>query len=221
MNENFEITTNNVVLDCNNYAITNPGASFGIYLNYKSGVTVKNCDVSGFNYGIRARYSNNNLFTGNDIHNNGYGIDLDISSNNQILGNNIQLAQMLGLRKVKEFDVGYVGELRQDMDPETLSKAIERLLNTKCQNLFHGKNLIHSVAIISGFGGRDVEPAAKVADCFLTGETMYGMEATTKELKTNVIAAGHYETEILGLKALMKFLSRKTDLDLEFLDLSN
>ncbi len=144
-----------------------------------------------------------------------YHLPLDC---HKVLGNNIQIAQLLGLRKVKPFDVGFVGELRQDLDPETMSKALENILKTKCKNLFYGKNLIHSVAIISGGAGRDIEDASKIADCFITGEINYGHETIAKEVKINVIVAGHYETETLGLKALMKFLNRKTDSELVFIE---
>ena len=95
INNNIEITTDGVTLDCNNHARSGGFVNFGILLNNRQNVTVKNCVVSNASLGIAAFLSDNNTFLNNTTSNNsGVGIaigslsDANTVSNNTSLNNN-------------------------------------------------------------------------------------------------------------------------------------
>ena len=64
--ESMEITVDNVTLDCNNHKITGANTGYGIYVNSKSGIGIKNCSISGFSYGAYLGSSINNNISNND-----------------------------------------------------------------------------------------------------------------------------------------------------------
>jgi parallel beta-helix repeat protein len=90
-----------VTLDCQNRVIRgpgNPGEHFGIYLvRETTGVTVKNCEVTGFLRGIRLHGAHRNRLIDNHVHHNGdstrhigYGVDVaGGSTGNLFQGNRV------------------------------------------------------------------------------------------------------------------------------------
>jgi len=68
----------NVVFNCRGYMIegddSGSGWDYGIYLNGKSGNTIKNCMITNFSYGMYLNYSSGITLQGNEISNNGVGI---------------------------------------------------------------------------------------------------------------------------------------------------
>ncbi|MBN2094656.1 MAG: right-handed parallel beta-helix repeat-containing protein [Candidatus Aenigmarchaeota archaeon] len=87
----LNIQADNIILDCKNRAITGKEAAYktyGISLNGRKNVTIKNCIVSEWDYGIFSQFS-----TGNHINNNlvlknrNTGIYLYSSGGNEIQGN--------------------------------------------------------------------------------------------------------------------------------------
>jgi len=82
-----------ITLDCNNYTIDGEGVGWGIFLNSKQSITVKNCVVNHFGIGIDASHSNNHNITANIISNNTdrginfYFSDTNYVSYNQIISN--------------------------------------------------------------------------------------------------------------------------------------
>ncbi len=62
--------------------------------------------------------------------------------------------------------------------------------------------------------------AARAAgvDTFVTGEGSHHTHFDAEELGVNVIYAGHYATETVGVKALAAHLEERFDLSWEFLD---
>ena len=77
----------NVEFDGDNYQIDgdDSGTDYGIYMNGKSGNTVKNCDVTDFQYGIYLTGSSGNTVSRNTAHSNtNDGIHLNNSSGNTI-----------------------------------------------------------------------------------------------------------------------------------------
>jgi len=81
------IGADNITLDCNGHEIRGYGMNYGIYLNNKSGITIKNCVISGFKKGIYLEYSSKDILTNNTVNSNNYGIYLNYSSNNTITNN--------------------------------------------------------------------------------------------------------------------------------------
>lgn len=82
-----EIVANNITLDCNGHSITGTGTGYGIYLNNKSSVNIKNCTVRFFYDGMYLRYSSANTFINNTSLYNYSGVYLYRSDNNTIIEN--------------------------------------------------------------------------------------------------------------------------------------
>ncbi len=98
LTESMEITTNNITLDCNGYSITGGRTNYGIYLNNKTGVTIKNCTVSNFSYGIYLYNTDYSELLDNITNSHtADGIRLHNSSNNTVINNNCSLNNDAGI----------------------------------------------------------------------------------------------------------------------------
>jgi putative NIF3 family GTP cyclohydrolase 1 type 2 len=75
------------------------------------------------------------------------------------------------------------------------------------------------VAIVSGFGAdRIAEARGLGADTFLTGETSHQNYWLAADYGLNLIYAGHYATETVGVQALGAHLADQFDLEVKFFD---
>lgn len=91
----ISITADNVTLDCDGHSVTGSGSGTGIDVGGRTGVTVKNCDVSGFRFGIAGGSTSSSTIEANHVHDNAspgeysVGIGLWESSNNSISKNEV------------------------------------------------------------------------------------------------------------------------------------
>jgi len=92
----IEIDADNITLDCNGhqikneYWISNPILTHGIYFWDKKGVIIKNCGISGFDYGILFSYCSDIKIVGSKIlRPYGEGLRIQFSRENEIFGNEI------------------------------------------------------------------------------------------------------------------------------------
>jgi len=93
------VEKDDIVIDGAGFTLQGTGAdnSKGIYVEYRSNITIKNLQIKDFDYGIRFLEASNNTITGNHITRTNFkedlGIDFGIllggSSKNSIIGNNI------------------------------------------------------------------------------------------------------------------------------------
>jgi putative NIF3 family GTP cyclohydrolase 1 type 2 len=75
------------------------------------------------------------------------------------------------------------------------------------------------VGIVTGAGGSEIgQAAAARLDTYLTGEGPHWSYFDAEELGLNVLYAGHYATETVGVKALAEQLSERFNLPWSFLD---
>lgn len=130
-----------------------------------------------------------------------------------LYGNNAQLARLLELKDLQLFgeykgqDLGFLGNLEAEMVLPLFCKKIEILLSTRCNLLTFGKAHVKCVAIISGAGASMLpEAITRGADALLVGEFSHSHYHLAQEGKINLISAGHYATETLGVMALMPLL---------------
>jgi parallel beta-helix repeat protein len=100
---NIVIGADGVTLDGDGHMIIGPGTDFvicdpdtkrirataGILLEGRTGVTVKNCRVTGFIYGFCLNGADGNTLQGNTANDNGIGFDVGFSSNNTFFHNNL------------------------------------------------------------------------------------------------------------------------------------
>jgi dinuclear metal center YbgI/SA1388 family protein len=141
------------------------------------------------------------------------------------VGNNAVLATMFGV-EIEEWWSPYrgtplavVGSLSTATSLAEFVEQIEIQLNTRTRVLANGPQQIEHVAILSGFGADEIAAAqAAGADTFLTGETSHANYWAADDLGLNVIYAGHYATETVGVKALGMHLVEKFNLQTLFFD---
>ncbi len=150
-----------------------------------------------------------------------YAAHLPLDMHNKY-GNNIQIANLLDLKELKAFGfhngkaIGFMGNSEKYLD-EIKNKL--RKNGMKTLSLDFGKEKINKVAIVSGGAARDLYQAIAVGvDLFITGEPLHYCHHLAKENNINVIFAGHYETEVWGVKALMPVLKEKFNVEVEFID---
>ncbi len=139
------------------------------------------------------------------------------------VGNNVVLARGVGLEVQGTFakklgvDAGVYGALEVERDE--LVARIRQLLGVEPKVLPFGLWQISRVGIVTGGGGQLVKEAAEAGiDTFITGEGPHYTALEAEEYGMNVIHAGHYATETLGVKALADHLKVKFGLQTEFID---
>jgi dinuclear metal center YbgI/SA1388 family protein len=159
------------------------------------------------------------LFAG-DLTLAGYHLALDAHPE---IGNNALLARELGVVIEAPFaGVGQGGRLPTPEPLETLIARVRERIAPEPLVFPEGPEYVERVAIVSGGAARYVvDAAAEGYDLYLTGEPAEPTLHLARELGITFVAAGHYATERLGIKALAARLAERFDLDWEFLDLPN
>ena len=153
-----------------------------------------------------------------------YAVHLPLDRHPQV-GNNVQLAHLLGLDVVGEFGEAFgvpIGVIAQPPSAIPLSALVEQLsalLGNPPLLLAGGPSSAHRIGIISGSAASDI-PASVAAGCdtFITGETRHSAYHDAQEHGINVLYAGHYASETVGLKALASHLETHWKLPCTFID---
>ncbi|OGS19867.1 MAG: Nif3-like dinuclear metal center hexameric protein [Elusimicrobia bacterium RIFOXYA2_FULL_39_19] len=153
-----------------------------------------------------------------------YAAHLPLDKHNKY-GNNIKLAELLGLSNIKEFGdyhgikIGFSGRFKNPTSLYAVAGKIEKTLKTKCITVQGGKNKLKTIAIVSGGGSSALEEAIlKKYDCFLIGEAPHYVHNEAKDRGMNLLVAGHYHTETLGVKALAELLAERFGVKTVFID---
>lgn len=140
-------------------------------------------------------------------------------------GNNAQICKTLKLQKLKPFGeyngstIGFYGSLPKAISYNKLKPQIEDIMHNKLQTMDFGKKTIRTIGVISGGAASEITDAAKKGlDLYISGEPTLQGYNLAKEYGINVIFAGHYATEVFGVKALGKMLATKFKLKAEFID---
>jgi len=90
LTETIQIASNDITLDGNGRTLTGSGTGYGVYLDGRTGVTIKNLTVKMFSVGIYLYdSSNNNVLINNNASSNTRGISLEMSSSYNTLTANI------------------------------------------------------------------------------------------------------------------------------------
>jgi parallel beta-helix repeat protein len=84
------IGADDVVLDGRGHTISGLGSGYGITLNNRSGVTIKNLTISGFSIGISVYQSTGNRLIRNILHDNDRGVRLAEAMGNEISRNSFE-----------------------------------------------------------------------------------------------------------------------------------
>ncbi len=139
-------------------------------------------------------------------------------------GNNAELLRVLSIRKMGEFGeyhgkrIGYWGKTRAPLLVGEFVKRVDKTLKTNSSFLDFRRS-VHNVGVVSGGGWSAIHDAEELGiDTFLTGEPSHSAYHLAKEMDVNLIFAGHYATETLGVKAVGEMLKKKFGLPVEFID---
>ncbi len=168
-------------------------------------------------------YNRIKLLINNDISLYAAHLPLDVHA---VWGNNAQIAKVLELQDIQQYDVGKyeqlmaMGSLSSPVSFEQFFDIVSEKINKKSRYIKFSDRPVKKIAIISGSGSQAVENAQQLgADVFITGESKLESYHTARELGISIIFAGHYCTEVFGLKALSDHLKTQFDVNVEFVDL--
>ncbi len=142
-------------------------------------------------------------------------------------GNNAVLFKALGLQDRKPFGnyhgntIGFRGRFASPMPVERFKMRVQKVCGQALQTMEFGKQTIRTVAIVSG-GGSDMLPEAAAAgvDAYLSGEPTLPAYHMAQEYGMHVIYAGHYATEVFGVRALADALSKRFKIQAEFIPMN-
>jgi len=159
------------------------------------------------------------LLLKNDINLAGYHLPLDAHPE---IGNNAQLIKLLNLEIILAADVGFLCKLHSPTTFPSFVKLAEQKLDTKTMSFPFGNDQVSQVLVISGSGSSYYPMAIELgADTFITGDIRESQVRAIEEVSLNLIIAGHYNTEKLGVQALGRVLEQQFDVSCEFIDIPN
>ena len=141
------------------------------------------------------------------------------------VGNNVVLARRLGVEvtdwwaRAKGNPLGVLGNAPPGLQFDDFYERVNRLLGVTARAAVHGPKLVGRVGIVSGAGADEIRQAASLGiDTYLTGEPSHAHHWDAAACNINVIYAGHYATETVGVRALGDHLAEKFVLEVKFLD---
>lgn len=141
-------------------------------------------------------------------------------------GNNILICRALGLKSVKKFgwykgvQIGYEGVLPKPMAFDSFKQLVGRTINSELRTMDFGKKTVRRVAVVSGGAAEEISEAGqKGVDVYLSGEPKLSAYSMAQELGINAVFAGHYATEVFGVRAIGDLLQKKFGVKAEFIDL--
>jgi dinuclear metal center YbgI/SA1388 family protein len=141
------------------------------------------------------------------------------------LGNNAVLAELLGIENPEPFGlyhghkIGYKGNLKK---PLTVDEAVKKIsfMNRPPLGVFpFGKSESRSCAVISGGAAQEAFQALEEkADLYVTGESSHTVYHHALEGRMNIVAGGHYSTEVWGVRRMMEECVKQLEADTVFID---
>lgn len=144
------------------------------------------------------------------------------------LGNNARLAALLDLAQTAPFaehrgqTIGVMGTLPKPRDVDELAAQLGQHLHARPLVFRGGDRPAQRIGIVSGGAARDIRAAhAAGLDTHITGEPTEDAPYLAAELGVHLIAAGHYASETVGVRALMAAIGDRFDLPTVFLDVDN
>lgn len=147
-------------------------------------------------------------------------IPLDV---HPVVGNNAVLAHSLGLEETVPFgdylgyQIGVAGTLA--IERGAFVQRVRGALGCEPHLIPGGPERVRRVGVVTGGGGGMIRQALDAGlDTYLTGEGKHHTHFDAEEWGINVVYAGHYATETVGVKALAEHLESTFGIPWQFLD---
>jgi dinuclear metal center YbgI/SA1388 family protein len=145
------------------------------------------------------------------------------------VGNNALIAAGLGCESREPFaelrgePIGVAARFGGDgMPAGELFERVRALTGREPLVFDHGPARVRSVGIFSGGAAGQLDNAVAAGlDAFLTGEPAERVMATAREAGIHFIAAGHYATEVFGVRVLGDLIAGRFGVEHVFIDLPN
>ena len=149
-----------------------------------------------------------------------YSSHLPLDCHSEI-GNNVLLAKEIGLQPTGTFldyegtDIGLITEGISRID---LIEQLQITFSNKVQSIEFGSKTPNKIAILTGSGSSAVAELKRIGvDTLITGEIRQNHYNQAQEEGLNLYLCGHYATEVYGVCALAKEISRKFEIPWEFI----
>lgn len=144
------------------------------------------------------------------------------------VGNNALAGRELGLTDIEPFGehdglpVGIKGRFLAPIPAAELVAGCQRIYGQEPLAFLAGPERVSTLGIISGGAQREFYSAiAEGLDAYITGEVSEWVMNVARESGVHYLAAGHYATERLGVRALGEHLREKFGVEVEFIDVPN
>ena len=140
-------------------------------------------------------------------------------------GNNAALAELLGIENPEPFGsyhgkkLGYKGTLKKPLTTQQAANAISYMDRPPLGLFPFGKEINETCAVISGGAAREAAQALEQGlDLYVTGESGHLNYHLALEGHFNIVAGGHYSTEVWGVRKVMAECAAVLNIDTEFID---
>jgi dinuclear metal center YbgI/SA1388 family protein len=161
----------------------------------------------------------------NDISLVAYHLALDAHAG---VGNNAVICRLLGLEQPQPFGlvgartIGFIGTTSDAISIGDLVERVREQITPAPLVFRDGPAQVRRVAVISGAASGELLAAVDAgADCFITGEPREQVMTEAREAGIHYIAAGHYATEVFGVRALGGLLADRFSVEHAFIDIPN
>ncbi|MEZ4813300.1 MAG: Nif3-like dinuclear metal center hexameric protein [Caldisericia bacterium] len=142
-------------------------------------------------------------------------------------GNNIGLSRIIGLTDPKGFadyhgmPIGLYGNLAETTTVSKISEVLKNNLPEYNPFMWNfGKETIENVGVVSGGGSFAISEAAELGlDLLITGEVSHSDYHIALENKINVLAAGHWSTETVGIGLIANEITDKLGIETVFISI--
>jgi dinuclear metal center YbgI/SA1388 family protein len=144
------------------------------------------------------------------------------------VGNNAVAGCEFGLTDLEPFGfhdglpIGFKGRFPEAITASELAARCRRIYGQEPLAFLSGPDPVNSLGIISGGAQRELYSAIDEGlDAYITGEVSEWVMNVAREAGIHYLAAGHYATERLGIRALGEHLAERYGIEAEFIDIPN
>ncbi len=144
------------------------------------------------------------------------------------VGNNALAGRRFGLAGLEPFGlheglpIGFKGRFPSPIPAAELVERCRQVYGQEPLAFLSGPDPVRSLGIISGGAQRELYDAITDGlDAYITGEVSEWVMNVAREAGIHYLAAGHYATERLGIRALGEHLAERFGIEAEFIDVPN